>query len=148
MDETKQAALTTTPEEEAELRRLNGVIRIEGGSLPENVYDAETALAALTRRDADHGIYQRGGVLVRIARLPKATVTDGIRRAAGTLQILTAGSDFLRMKLTEAVGWEHLDKRGKKFISTDAPHAVARTLADCAGNWTHTPNLTGVIECP
>src|SRR5438552_1159929 len=153
MDETKQPAVKEmTPDELAEFQaHLNGVsnvIRVEGGSLPQNVAHAERALAAATRSDPERGIYQRGGVLVRIARLPRATVTDGIRRAAGTLQIMTAGSDFLRMKLTEAVAWERLDKRGKQFIPTDAPLAVARTLADCAGGWLSTPNLTGVIECP
>ena len=73
MDETKQPAVKEmTPDELAEFQaHLNGVsnvIRVEGGSLPQNVAHAERALAAATRSDPERGIYQRGGVLVRRCR--------------------------------------------------------------------------------
>jgi hypothetical protein len=123
-------------------------IRCYGGSLPQNVADAERLLGEATCREPAHGVYQRGGVLTRIARLPVATAADGIQRAAGSLQILTAGPDFLRLRLTEIADWLKFDKRSGEWAPTDAPAAVARTLADMAGMWPHTRNLAGIIEAP
>jgi Toprim domain len=123
-------------------------IRCYGGSLPQNVADAERLLAEATCREPAYGVYQRGGVLTRIARLPVATTADGIRRAAGSLQILTAGPDYLRLRLTEIATWLKFDKRSGEWVPTDAPAGVARTLADMSGMWPHTRNLAGIIEAP
>ena len=123
-------------------------IRCYGGSLPQNVADAERALAVASEHDPAQGVYQRGGVLARIARLPTATAADGIRRAAGSLQILTAGPDFLRLRLTQTAIWLKFDKRSEEWIATDAPASVARTLTDIAGMWPHTRNLAGIVEAP
>ena len=105
-------------------------IRCYGGSLPRNVADAERALGVATCREPALGVYQRGGFLVRIARLPAATAADGIRRAAGSMQILTAGPDFLRLRLTQIAIWLKFDKRSEEWVNTDAPAAVSRSLAD------------------
>jgi hypothetical protein len=121
-------------------------IRCYGSSLPQNVADAERLLAEATSSDPAHGIYQRGGVLVRIARLPVATTADGIRRAAGNLQILTAGPDFLRLRLTESADWLGFDKRSEEWVPTDAPAIIGRTLADMAGRWLNTRDLAGIVE--
>jgi hypothetical protein len=123
-------------------------IRCYGGSLPQNVADAERALATASEHDPAQGVYQRGGVLARITRLPVATAEGGIRRAAGSLQILTAGPDFLRLRLTQTAIWLKFDKRSEEWIATDAPASVARTLADVAGLWPHTRNLAGIVEAP
>jgi hypothetical protein len=123
-------------------------IRCYGGSLPQNVAEAERALAAASEHDPAQGVYQRGGVLTRITRLPVATAEGGIRRAAGSLQILTAGPDFLRLRLTQTAIWLKFDKRSEEWVATDAPASVARTLADIAGMWSHTRNLAGIIEAP
>lgn len=124
------------------------VIRVQGGSLPRNVADAEQLLAAATRKDPSLGVFQRGGILVRTTRLPVATSTDGIRRAAGTLQILPIGPDLLRLKLTECATWERFDRKSKDWVQTDASASVARTLEEAAGLWTNTPALHGIIEAP
>jgi hypothetical protein len=123
-------------------------IRCYGGSLPRNVADAERALGVATYREPALGVYQRGGLLVRIARLPAATAADGIRRAAGSMQILAAGPDFLRLRLTQIAIWLKFDKRSDEWVNTDAPAAVSRSLADLAGLWPHTRNLAGIIEAP
>jgi hypothetical protein len=145
-------AFTPSPEEieaaERAATERGRQIRCYGGSLPRNVADAERLLAEATSADHALGVYQRGGALVRIARLPVATAADGIRRAAGSLQILIAGPDFLRLRLTEVATWLRLDKRSGEWVQTDAPAAVARTLADLAGMWPHTPNLAGIVEAP
>ena len=119
-----------------------------GGSLPKNVADAERLLAQANPDDPARRVYQRAGVLVRIARLPLATAANGIRRTAGSLQILTAGPDFLRLRLTEIATWLRFDKRSNQWVQTDAPPAVARTLIDIPGMWPNTPNLAGIIEAP
>ena len=126
----------------------NMQIRCYGGSLPQNVADAERLLAEATCREPAYGVYQRGGVLTRVARLPVATAAEGIRRDAGSLQILTAGPDFLRLRLTEVADWLRLDKRSNEWVLTDAPVRVARALADIAGLWPNTRNLAGIIEAP
>ena len=123
-------------------------IRIYGGSLPQNIADAERALAAATEQSPAQGVYQRGGILVRVARLPQANAADGIRRAAGSLQILTAGPDFLRLPLTQTALWRKFDKRSGEWVELDAPALVARTLAEAAGFWPNTRNLAGIIEAP
>jgi hypothetical protein len=123
-------------------------IRCYGGSLPRNVADAERVLGVATCREPALGVYQRGGILVRIARLPVATAADGIRRAAGSMQILPAGPDFLRLRLTQIAIWRKFDKRSEEWVNTDAPAAVSRALADIAGMWSHTRNLAGIIEAP
>jgi hypothetical protein len=123
-------------------------IYCSGGSLPQNVTDAERLLAAATRDDPIRGVYQRGGALVRIARLPVATTADGISRAAGSLQILTAGPDFLRLRLTEIAKWARFDKRQNDWVQIDAPGEVARTLAEIAGMWSNIPTLAGIVEAP
>jgi hypothetical protein len=123
-------------------------IRCFGGSLPRNVTDAERTLAVASGRDPAQGVYQRGGVLTRITRLPVATAEGGIRRAAGSLQILTAGPDFLRLRLTQTAIWLKFDKRSEEWVATDAPASVARTLADIAGMWPNTRNLAGIVEAP
>jgi len=123
-------------------------IRVQGGSLPENVRAAERVLAEATLHCPADGIYQRGGILVRTARLPVATDAGGIQRAAGSLMILNVGTDILRLKLTEAARWERFDKKSKKWVQTDAPSAVAQTLREAAGLWEFTPRLNGIIEAP
>jgi hypothetical protein len=87
-------------------------------------------------------------MLVRVARLPAATVEAGIRRAAGTLQIMEAGPDYLRLRMTEVAQWLKFDKRSEEWCKTDAPAAVSRALADVAGMWSNTRNLAGIIEAP
>ena len=124
------------------------IIQVSGGSLSENLIAAELYLGVATRKHPQTGIYQRGGALVRVVRLPVLTIGDGIRRAAGSLQIITAGPDIIRLNLTRAARWERFNNKSKRWVDIDAPSILARTLCDAAGEWTNTPNLTGIIEAP
>jgi len=78
MDETKQPAVKEmTPDELAEFQaHLNGVsnvIRVEGGSLPQNVAHAERALAAEL------------GVTPSVAFISAAACSFGLRDCPGLL---------------------------------------------------------------
>lgn len=117
------------------------VIKIKGGSLPANIIAAERELA-------NTGIYQRGGLLVRLARLAATTESRGIARSAGTLQILPVNADVLRMRLGECITWARYDERKKEWVKTDTPLPVAKTLVDLPGQWPNVPALNGIVETP
>lgn len=127
------------------------VIRIKGGFLPQNVRAAEQALGEKTSAEPFNGIFQRAGMLVRIARYA-GTIDepddDGIKRANGTLQILSSGTDFLRMRMTECAEWLKFDVRSNEWKRVDAPHDVANTLQEASGMWPNIPALNGILESP
>jgi hypothetical protein len=124
------------------------VIRVDGGSLAANVADAERHLAEHTRADPSDGVYQRSGLLVHTARLPEPSANGGIRRAAGTLQIVTATPDTLGLRLAQNIDWHRFLKRESEWILTDVPERVARTLCGAVADWRNTPALSGIVEAP
>jgi putative DNA primase/helicase len=123
-------------------------IAVTGGALADNVRTAERLLAEASRADSATAVYQRGGLLMRIVRVPECSSQAGIKRAAGTLQILAAGADYLRLRLTEITPWYRFDARSQRWKPIDAPAEVARTLADVAGLWPNTPSLAGIVQAP
>lgn len=127
------------------------IIRIKGGTLPQQVRVAEQLLGEKTIGEPMEGIFQRAGLLVRIARY-NGTIDepdeDGISRANGTLQILNAGTNMLRMRMTEAAEWLKYDARSEEWKRVDAPFDVAATLSEASGLWPTTPSLNGVLESP
>lgn len=127
------------------------VIRIKGGFLPQQVRASEEALGNWSKETPYNGIFQRAGMLVRIARYA-GTIDepdeDGISRANGTLQILSAATDFLRMRMTEAAQWLKYDARSEEWKRVDAPHEVANTLQEASGLWPNIPALNGILESP
>jgi hypothetical protein len=124
------------------------LIQVQAGELAQHVRDAERYLAQATRREPPRGVYQRHGFLVRIARLAETTDAGGIRRAAGTLQILTAGPDVLSIALADACRWLKWNQRSGEWVPADVPPRVAKTLCAIAGDWHNTPYLAGIIEAP
>jgi hypothetical protein len=150
----RQSRSTPAPRDKDEQRSAvrqpaaHKVIEVCGGSLPQNVTDAETYLAVATQVEPRQGIYQRGGTLVRVVRISEASTAGGIRRASGALQILPTGMELLRSRLTQAVQWKRFDKKAMDWLPIDAPASVARTLCESAGSWPHTPFLSGIIEAP
>ncbi len=124
------------------------VIYIRGGSFDENVRSAEEYLAEATAVHAETGIYQRNGLLVHIARLDKATDSNGIKRPEGSLQILTTTPHFLRMRLSACAKWLRFRSREKDWMPTDPPSDIAPTLIDIVGEWPHTPYLAGIVQAP
>jgi putative DNA primase/helicase len=123
-------------------------ICVTGGALAQIVRTAERLLAEASRDDPPTGVYQRGGLLMRIVRLPECSQASGIKRASGSMQILAAGADYLRLRLTDITPWLRFDARSKVWRQIDAPAEVARTLSEIAGMWPHTPSLAGIVQAP
>jgi len=114
------------------------------GQLPREIREAA---AALLTHSAGPAIYQRAGMLCRVARLDKATDDDGIRRPAGSLTIVNLEADWLELHLSRAARWRRFDERKGDWAAIDAPAKVARGLLADLGNWPF-PTLRAVIETP
>jgi hypothetical protein len=84
-----------------------------------------------------------------VARLSKDTESHGIRQSAGSLQILTATPDHLRMRLADAAKWlRHHRRRENDWIPCDPPAELANLLLSIVGEWSHTPYLRGIVQAP
>lgn len=129
------------PEPEAEPDRPE--IRIVPGELPRMVDEADAALTAAP----DHlGMYQRGGLIVRVVRHEKHE--DGVlRRAAGTPTIQAVPPAALLEKLTAAARWVKWDARSEDWLPRDCPRLVADAYAARTGEWRLRP-LAGVLDAP
>jgi putative DNA primase/helicase len=128
-----------------ERTRSCGPIIVKPGSQAENVHAAEFVLASATRSDPGRGVYQRGGTLVRFARLAAPCDDDNIERPADTLRIEWAGRGYLRLRLGEIARWLRETDQGLR--PCDPPAAVASILAEL-GDWPNTPPLAGIVEGP
>src|SRR5262249_5945579 len=110
-------------------------IHIRGGELPRVVDEAEQALLALNR-----DFYQRGGLLVRPV-LSQLKAADN-RETAGW-QLIPITRPYLVESLTRAAQFLRFDKRGKAWVSVDAPDGVADAYLARQGEW-QLPVLIGV----
>jgi hypothetical protein len=86
-------------------------------------------------------------MLVRPVRLRDGRDAGGIHRAAGSLVLLPADDDFLRLELTRLVHLQRFDKRSEDWVDVDAPAGLARSLL-AAVPWQALPALTGIVETP
>lgn len=116
-------------------------IVVQAGKLPEIVDQAEEALF-----DADAGVYQRGGMLVRLYRTGPVTVR-GISRPDGALLVAQVDQTWLTERLTAAAVWMKFDLRSDKMKQVNCPVEIARTLLARAGSWRFEP-LVGIVEAP
>jgi putative DNA primase/helicase len=117
-------------------------IEVRNGELPRLVNQAEAAL-----HEARAGIYQRGGMLVRIVQLDANTVAHGVKRAAGSVLIQPVTRDYLVLALARAAVWEKFDGRSRAVRPIDPPPNVAGALLSCVGEWTFAP-LRGLTAAP
>jgi hypothetical protein len=124
------------------------MIVVRGGSLADNRYDAEAALALHTICEPLHGVYQRGGVLVRLHRIVTVKETDqfGVSRYEGTPQIVTMESGALRVMLAHAAIWSKFDARSRRPHVVDPPQHLLQPILD--GPWSAIRPLSGVLETP
>ena len=121
------------------------VIKVFGGSLACNRREAEAALALRGMHDPMRAIYQRGGVLVRIHRIPQAGADRcGVERPAGTPSIVPCEPGFLRCHLAEVATWAKYDGRRKCDVAINPPPDVVPPLL--AGPWKAIQPLTGILE--
>ena len=118
----------------------SGTILVAAGAIPRLIAQAESAL--LTAQSA---VYQRGGQLVRIARLDADTTMSGIRRPAGGLIITPVTPDWLLYELSRVARWAVPDDEDERII--DPPMTVVRSLLALSGLW-RLPVLRGIATAP
>ena len=116
------------------------VIRIVGGELPRIVDEAEAALLG----PSGCNIYQRGGMLVRLAMVEIETADGG--KATGH-RLVEATATYLVEQLTRAARFERFDRRVNDWIATDCPEKIAATYLARLGEW-RVPTLLGVVHAP
>lgn len=118
------------------------VVRMTGGELPEVVTAAEAALFDT----GDHGVYQRGGLLVRVVRMESLTIRRGFRRPAGALVIVPLETANIVDLFTRATRFER-SKGNDEWRPIDCPDRVAKVYLARRGEW-RAPSLMGIIEAP
>jgi putative DNA primase/helicase len=118
-------------------------IEIAGGHLLQILAAAENAMLAIH----DQPVYQRGGSLVRLLRLPKAETLQGIKRPAGALVITDVTPEWLRCQMARTARFVKYDGRHKKIAPVDPPIRYATALASISGDWRF-PSLLATIEAP
>jgi hypothetical protein len=98
-------------------------------------------VAALT---ADPGLYQRGGILVRVLRdtQPK----DDIIRPAGSPTIQALPTPNLRERMTRHASFTKTNKKGKEVPAHPAAWLVS--AVDARGDWPGIRHLSGVSDAP
>lgn len=106
---------------------------------------ADETISALARMPRDeHGIYQRGCVLVRIVNAsPKG---KGIKRADGAPTITPLPLPSLREKIATAVQFFKPDAEGN-VKKTSVPENVVRAV-DARGYWQGIASIEAVVEVP
>jgi hypothetical protein len=118
------------------------VIEVQAGELPSLVAKGEAALIA-----SKVGIYQRGGQLVRIAKLERDTAQHGIRRVAGSTIIMSVTREYMGLALARSANFAKYDKREKAMRRIDPPAAVSTAMLASAGEWKFKP-LAGIVTAP
>lgn len=107
----------------------------------------DAAEARLLDRFPDE-IFQRGGLLVRVCRLPSLRISRrGLSRKAKSLVIQMLDALYLRERLTASAHWKCFNSRSNSWKPADFPEKLARHLLSRAGHWSF-PSLAGVIEAP
>ena len=125
--------------EEKQTKKRKPVIEIRGGQLPVLATEAEKVLL-------ENGveIYQRGNVLVR-------PVIEEVDAAHGRKTKIARFVEIADVYLCDVLGrlivWKRFDGRANKWVNTDTPPKVARTLLARDGEWKF-PKVAGVISTP
>lgn len=114
-------------------------IEIVGGEMPTIIDAAEKAII-----EAECGLYQRSGMVVRPAVVP-VTVSDGTKVRAQQLVIETPR--HLADVLTRIVSWVKYDARSERLVAKDCPKSIAETYLERVGEW-RLPILSGIVSTP
>ncbi|MCL2646145.1 MAG: hypothetical protein FWD61_03955, partial [Phycisphaerales bacterium] len=99
------------------------------------------ALQALT---ADPGVYQRGGMLMRVIRDQQPD--DGILRAPGSPTIQSLPPANLRERMTRCATFSKLNNKGDEVPAHPPPWLVS--AIDARGEWPGIRPLMGVSDAP
>ena len=108
------------------------------GELPRVVKEMEAALMGR--------VYQRGGILADVIRLPKKSSHGGIRHEEGTTLVRPLSTDSLPLLAAQAARWTKFDAKGKQ-VATNPPREAIQALLGAQGQWRF-PVLSGVVNCP
>ncbi|MBK9126299.1 MAG: hypothetical protein IPM13_00655 [Phycisphaerales bacterium] len=99
------------------------------------------AVAALT---ADHDLYQRGGILVRVIR--DRQPSDGILRCDGSATIQAMPAANLRERMTRVATFTKLNRKGEEVAAHPAPWLVS--AVEARAEWDGIRHLMGVSDTP
>lgn len=113
-------------------------ITYRAGELPRVVKEMEAALMGR--------VYQRGGILVDVIRLPKKSSHGGIRHEEGTTLVRPLSTDSMPLLAAQAACWTKFDAKGKQ-VATNPPKEAIQALLGAQGQWRF-PVLSGVVNCP
>ena len=98
-------------------------------------------------QDALEGkVFQRGGVLVKIVRLPEKSARRGFRRAIGAPIIAPLDVDGLSLLATQVAQFVRYNAKGEPREAAP-PADVIRGILAAQGEWKF-PVLTNLISCP
>ena len=103
-------------------------IVVRAGFMPQAVDEAERALL-----QAEIGIFQRGGVLVRPVRLPINVEEYGVQRDRGSLILKAVTSPWLREQFARNAKWVKPGQNGVRRV--DPPTDATAAYLDRAGEW-------------
>jgi hypothetical protein len=117
-------------------------IVLAAGEMTRILDEVQDALLA----DTAYPVFQRGGTLVHLQRIPEAAIKDGIHRAAGALVISTASTRWLQSRMAACARFVKYVARDGREVAKDPPFEYATLLAEI-GDWRF-PALHAVIETP
>ena len=133
------------PRSEEEARRFvedtlnRPAIQVSGGSLPDNVDEAERILI-----EHDKEIFQRGDFVVRPA---PQTVEIADERKTSAMRLVPVKAAHLTERLTRLIDFKRFDARKRKPVSINCPKDIAATYLERIGSW-NLPVLTGIVDAP
>lgn len=148
------------PKDDSELERIarsvgryppaedetDDAIQIRDGNQAELV-DACEAVLARDGIPLDHKTFQRGGALVRVARVPAFDEAGGVYRPKGSAVVQPVSPAFVLDGLSRYARFKKHDRRTKVWRSANPPRQVADLILARRGLWNF-PVLRGVFSCP
>ncbi len=147
--EDRIVALTTRRRVKASASRepsapavLRPRIAIVAGEMPRIVEECQREL-----REAGIPIYQRGGMLVRIARLDEDAAVGVFKRRSGDLVLLPVTVEWMLTTLARCATFEKYDGRTESMRAIDPPLAVAKAILAASGAWSF-PVLRQLVAAP
>ena len=113
-------------------------IAYRAGELPQAVAELQSALKGK--------VYQIGGVLAKVIRLPQKSAHSLVRREAGTPVVVTLGAEELTLLAAQSARFTKCNTKGEEK-EINPPRDVVNALLAASGQWTF-DLLTGLVACP
>ena len=113
-------------------------IAYRAGELPQAVAELQAALKGK--------VYQIGGVLAKVIRLPQKSAHSLVRREAGTPVVVTLGAEELTLLAAQSARFTKCNAKGEAK-EVNPPRDVASALLAASGQWKF-DLLTGIVASP